>query len=87
MSKKRVFVDGMETISFVEGMVRMDMFNFISGGQQREITEELIMTPQSFLRAYAAMEKLVKQFADAGMVTRQAVDDASGANSASPNFK
>ncbi len=87
MSKKRVFIDGMESISFIEGMVRMEMYNLNGGGQQREITEELIMTPQSFLQAYSAMEKLMKQFTDAGLVSRQALTGNDVQAGTSPNFK
>ena len=68
MAKERKFVDGVETISFMEGMVHLEFFNYIPGGQkpkgQRpdlEITDELIMTPQGFLRTFSAMQNLVTQ--------------------------
>jgi hypothetical protein len=95
MSKKRVFVDGVESISFIEGMVHMELFNFVAGTQkekdqlpEREETEELIMTPKGFLRAYSAMEKLVKQLADAGVVSRKENQstDSSKPEAVSPNF-
>jgi ribosomal protein S19E (S16A) len=77
MSKTRNFVDGVETISFMEGMVHLELFNYIPGSQKQkgqrpdlEITEELIMTPQGFLRAFAAMQKLVNQLEQAGVVRK-----------------
>lgn len=96
--KKRIYADGVETISLSEGMVRIDLFNLLPGknkesgkAPEREVTDELIMTSQGFLRSFSAMEKLVKQLVDAGMVHR---NDATGNNpvavtpeNSSPNFK
>lgn len=76
MEKARKFVDGVETISFMEGMVHMELFNYIPGSQKQkgqrplEITEELIMTPQGFLRAFSAMQNLVTQLEQAGVVRK-----------------
>lgn len=77
MAKERKFVDGVESISFMEGMVHLELFNYIAGSQKQkgqrpemEITEELILTPQGFLRAFAAMQKLVKQLEQAGIVKK-----------------
>ncbi|MFA7230212.1 MAG: hypothetical protein WC071_02980 [Victivallaceae bacterium] len=97
MSKSRIFADGLESISFIEGMVHMELFNFIPGTQkdknqrpERELTEELIMTPQGFLRAYSAMEKLVTQLVDAGAIQRNANENkpqvAEAEKKSSPNF-
>jgi ribosomal protein S19E (S16A) len=83
MSKERKFVDGIETISFIEGMVHLEWFNYIAGSQKQndqrpdlEITEELIMTPRGFLRAFSAMQKLVKQLEQAGVVRKNEDNDA-----------
>ncbi|MDD5728820.1 MAG: hypothetical protein PHV59_09665 [Victivallales bacterium] len=77
MAKERKFVDGVETISFMEGMVHLELFNYIPRSQKQkgqspelEITEELIMTPQGFLRAFSAMRKLVDQLEQAGVVRK-----------------
>jgi hypothetical protein len=97
--KKRIFADGVEAISFSEGMVRMDLFNIIpaksnSPGKppEREITDELIIPPRGFLQAFSAMEKLVKQLVEAGVVQRNDAAEgktaqATTTDSASPNFK
>ncbi len=79
-------------------MVHLELFNFVPNQQEgndkkqppeRELTEELIMTPQGFLRAYSAMERLVKQLTEAGIVSkRQPAGNANtGAGNASPNFQ
>ncbi|MHB9138160.1 MAG: hypothetical protein ACYC4Q_02015 [Victivallaceae bacterium] len=97
--KKRIFADGVEAISFSEGMVRMDLFNIIPSKSnnpgkppEREITDELIIPPRGFLQAFSAMEKLVKQLMEAGVVQRNDAAEAKDAqasmpDSASPNFK
>ena len=97
--KKRIFADGVEAISFSEGMVRMDLFNVIPGKNsapgtppEREVTDELIIPSRGFLQAFSAMEKLVKQLMEAGVVQRNEAGDGKTvqavppANS-SPNFK
>ena len=86
MARDRKFIDGIESISFMEGMVHLELFNYIAGSQKEkgqrpelEITEELILTPQGFLRAFSAMQNLVKQLEQAGVVRR---NDNSGAQDA-----
>ena len=77
MSKNRIFADGMESISFTEGLIRMDLYNLASpkngentGNPKHEVDQELIMNPQGFIRAFAAMERLVNQLVDAGLIKR-----------------
>ena len=77
MSKKRNYVDGVETISFMEGMVHMELFNYLPTKHQPkgqrpelEVSEELIMTPQGFLRTFSAMQNLVAQLEQAGVVKK-----------------
>jgi hypothetical protein len=100
MGKKRNYIDGIETISFMEGMVHMELFNYIPTKNQQkgqrpdmEITEELILTPQGFLRAFAAMQNLVNQLEQAGVVKKNAdaaetkVITPEVVTNSSPNFK
>ena len=98
MADKRIFVDGVESISMVEGMIHLELFNYIPGpkpensGTPREKGSELIMPPQGFLRAFAAMEQLVQQLADAGVISRSkpqaaaSAPDESRKAPESPNF-
>jgi len=77
MEKKRIFADGMESVSLTEGMIRMELFCFTPKRSnddktpaEHEVTGELLMTPQGFLRAYGAMENLIKQLQGAGIIKR-----------------
>lgn len=77
MTKERKFVDGVESISFMEGMVRLELFNYIAGSQKQkgqhpemDVVEELIFTPQGFLRTFAAMQNLVTQLEQAGVIKK-----------------
>ncbi|MBU8902444.1 MAG: hypothetical protein KOO69_06870 [Victivallales bacterium] len=80
MAKKRRFVDGIESISFMEGMVHIELFNYIDGSQkgkgrrpEPEVAEELIFNPQGFLQAFTAMQNLVGQLEDAGVIKKSDV--------------
>ena len=102
MAKERRFVDGIESISFMEGMVHIELFNYIAGSQKEkarrpkpEVTEELILNPQGFLQAFSAMQNLVGQLEQAGVIKKsddkatpvnaEIVDDAP-ASTISPNW-
>jgi hypothetical protein len=82
MAKERKFIDGVESISFMEGMVHMELFNYIARSQKQkgqrpemEVTEELIFTPKGFLRAFSAMQNLVGQLEKAGIIKKNDDDD------------
>ena len=75
MSKNQEsFADGIGEITLSGGMVRMD-FVTLQGSQkdpenkpQLEFSQRVIMPPDGFLRSFSAMESLVKQLIDAGLV-------------------
>lgn len=84
MAKERRFVDGIESINFMEGTVHMELFNYIAGTQKpkgqrpdMEVVEELILTPQGFLQAFSAMQNLVGQLEQAGIIKKNANGAAS----------
>ena len=102
MTKERRFIDGIESIAFVEGMVHVELFNYIAGSQKQkgkrpdlEVTEELILNPQGFLQAFSAMQNLVGQLEQAGVIKKndanakstkaEIIDDKAG-HSVSPNW-
>lgn len=97
MSKKRVFADGMETISLADGMIRMNLYSIIpnppgvEAPAEHDVDTELVMSPGGFLRAYAAMEQLIKQLSDAGVITKRdgskPAEPTAPAAPVSPNFK
>ena len=68
------YADGIGEITLSGGMVRMDLVT-LQGSQkdpeskpQLEISQRIIMPPDGFLRSFSAMENLVKQLIDAGLV-------------------
>ncbi len=100
---REIFADGIGEISLSGGMVRMDLVSLVGSQQDADNKPRLqskcriILPPEGFLRSFSAMENLVKQLIDAGLVRpRDGVDGlvpgAQPANSArsappkSPNF-
>ena len=96
------FADGIGEITLAGGMVRMDLVS-LTGKQgddknqpRLEPTRRIVMPPDGFLRSFGAMENLVKQLVDAGIVKqREGQGDAagsaappadSGGPAKSPNF-
>jgi hypothetical protein len=72
-TQREIFADGIGEITLVGGMVRMNLVTLIGsrreGDQQRfENRERIIMPPDGFLRSFSAMEDLVKQLINAGLV-------------------
>lgn len=69
-----VFADGIGEISLSGGMVRIDLVSLV-GSQNNESDKprlepktRIIMPPEGFLRSFGAMENLVKQLIDAGLI-------------------
>ena len=75
MSSQDIFADGIGEITLSGGMVRMDLVT-LKGSQSKssdekpklEFSQRVIMPPDGFLRSFSAMENLVKQLIDAGLV-------------------
>jgi hypothetical protein len=98
MSQNReIFADGVGEITLSGGMVRLDLVTLVGSQNDEknkprlEPCQRIVMPPDGFLRSFSAMENLVKQLIDAGLV--QARDGAGAAPSAiasapakSPNF-
>ena len=71
---KEIFADGIGEIVLSGGMVRMDLVALT--GSQRETDEKpklefrqrVVMPPDGFLRSFSAMEDLVRQLVEAGLV-------------------
>lgn len=95
MERKRIFVDGMESVSLTDGMIRMELYNVLlnrsrnpDAPSEHDITGELIMTPQGFIKAFSTMENLVRKLENAGIIKRNAESNDTAESSAnlSPNF-
>ncbi len=96
------FADGIGEITLAGGMVRMDLVSLTGkqgdeGDQPRlEASRRIIMPPDGFLRSFGAMENLVKQLVDAGIVKQRegaaagipatGTPPAEGGGAKSPNF-
>lgn len=53
MSKERIYADGVENVSLVEGMVRVDLFHYgmrVEGMTvtPHEVTQQLVLPPARF---------------------------------------
>ncbi len=100
--QQEVFADGIGEISLSGGMVRMDLVSLIGnqnseGNKPRLVPKHrIIMPPEGFLRSFSAMENLVKQLIDAGLIRpnqaegQQVAGNGAGGTAAkppkSPNF-
>ncbi len=93
---QEIYADTMGEITLSGGMVRIDLVS-LAGGQVKEgetpkfePRARVVMSPDGFLRSFSAMENLVKQLVDAGLVKQKgnapAGDQASGDSAKSPNF-
>jgi hypothetical protein len=88
----RIFVDGMSSVKMTNGVILMEFFNNNKTNNAQEDCGEIVMSQQAFLRAYNAMDDLLKQMIAAGIVRRN--DDAAPAGgegavrpaAVSPNF-
>lgn len=97
MERKRIFVDGMESVSLTDGMIRMELYNVLlnpshnpQAPNAHEVTGELIMTPQGFVKAFSTMENLVRKLEQAGIIQRnneESGDAGEQNDSVSPNFQ
>ena len=96
MERKHTFVDGMESVSLTDGMIRMELYNIVIGRNREtaenthEICEELIMTPQSFIKIFSTMENLVGKLTEAGIIKKNEVKQTSEEKQnteLSPNFQ
>lgn len=75
MSESRdFFADGIGEITLAGGMVRMDLVTLVGSQNdpenkpRLELSKRIVMPPDAFLRSFSAMENLVKQLIDAGLV-------------------
>ena len=97
MSKERIYADGVENVALVEGMVRVDLYHYgmrVEGMEAtpREGTQQLVLPPGAFLRAFESMQRFVAELERQGVVTRGAVPQEAAQQAkqlpkgGSPNF-
>lgn len=93
------FADGIGEITLSGGMVRMDLVTLVGSQNdpenkpRLEFSQRVIMPPDGFLRSFSAMENLVKQLIDAGLVKPRdgeqppnTAQNGGNAEAKSPNF-
>ena len=77
-----IFADGIGEITLAGGMVRMDLVTLVGSQNDAEekprleASQRVVMPPDGFLRSFSAMENLVKQLIDAGLVKPRDGDNA-----------
>jgi hypothetical protein len=95
---KEIFADGIGEIVLSGGMVRMDLVALTGSQRDKddkpklEFRQRIVMPPDGFLRSFSAMEDLVRQLVDAGLVKPReggqpaATTKRPGEQPSSPNF-
>lgn len=77
-----VYADGIGEITLTGGMVRIDLVSLSAqskdaeGRPRLEFRKRIVLPPEGFLRSFTAMEDLVKQLVDAGLIKRREPGDA-----------
>lgn len=98
---RNFFADGIGEITLSGGMVRMDLVTLVGSQNDNEnkprleFSRRIVMPPDGFLRSFSAMENLVKQLIEAGLVKPRGDEQAAppenpgpdaGGPAKSPNF-
>ena len=77
------YCDGLEEVSVVSGMVRIDFFHYSNGPKDkegrppREFSHRVLLSPEAFVRTCGALNEVLKQLEQKGMIRRRT--DASAA--------
>jgi len=71
------FCDGVMDIGINGGVVRIDFFhngrgeNDDEGNPPREHSHQVVLTPEAFLQTYTALDQVVNQLIEKGLLTRR----------------
>ncbi|HTI87506.1 MAG TPA: hypothetical protein VL966_12955 [Alphaproteobacteria bacterium] len=74
MSEDKIYCDGISNITLIGGMVRIDLFTLSPTGKDKngrpsmQFLTQLIMPPDAFLQGLGAMQNLVQQLKEKGVV-------------------
>ncbi len=98
-NEREIFADGIGELTLSGGMVRLDLVTLVGSQNDEnnkprlEVRQRIVMPPDGFLRSFSAMENLIKQLVDAGLVQPRdgaAVNPSNSIQTAppskSPNF-
>jgi hypothetical protein len=72
---KHIFVDGINNINFINGMVRINMGIVVPGETQEEQptfkeTHQIIVPLNSFLNAFESQKQLIEQLEKNGIISK-----------------
>ena len=73
MSNKFAFMDGIENIVFVDGVLRMDMVTLSKGSEKQpslRVTGHLCMSPSGFLRTHQQMGQVISGLVEQGVLKK-----------------
>ena len=82
----KIYCDGISNIALVGGMVRIDLFTLSpttkdkTGRPSMDFLTQLVMPPDSFLQGLGAMQNLVQQLKDKGVVKPMSASGDAGAS-------
>ena len=85
---EELFADGVAGVGLVGGMVRLDFVSLSSADQDAEgkplmtFRQRVVMPPDGFLRAFVAMQNLVQQLEQAGLVVKNQASTATDPSAA-----
>lgn len=69
------FCDGVKNIGIDGGVVRIDFFHHgeVGGGEDRDRvhSHQVILSPEAFLQTYTALDQVVNELVDKGLLTRK----------------
>lgn len=89
MSTTCSYADGVESVSFQEGMLRLELFCYGPPGEDGKATRQsagrLVLPPAGFLRAYEAMGELVRRLRASGLVEPNAARREVDAETSAPS--
>ena len=80
-----VFCDGLQDVSIVSGVVRLDYVHHVPGATgpdgkpRKEHPLRVCMSPEAFVQSYAVLERVMQELASRGLVTRRSAADAAPA--------
>jgi hypothetical protein len=91
------FCDGVEEVSITSGIVRIDFFHYAPGERAkdgrppRNASHRVLLSPEAFVQTFTALEQVVKQLQDKGLLQRKSGAVAAGGKAPakagkSPNF-
>ncbi|MGE0720030.1 MAG: hypothetical protein AB7P02_31590 [Alphaproteobacteria bacterium] len=74
---EQIYSDGVEEVSITSGVIRIDLYQYVLGTRDKdgrppkEVSHRLLLSPEAFVQTYSALEQVVKQLEEKGLVQRK----------------